>query len=125
MKLIGLNGWLTEPNLFHPHTGLDDCLNMLLVCFRKRRPGLHAAHHPLPRHAELVYAAPHVRPDPLEVDAAAIGQLVQPRVQLLVKVRRVGVALKGEGGYKARFRIASVQAEIRAYRQSCRRLPRP
>ena len=30
----------TEPNLFimeKPHAGLDDCLNMLLSCFRKRR----------------------------------------------------------------------------------------
>ena len=68
---------------------------VLLNC-HPEHVGLHAAHHALPRHAELVCAAPNVRPDPLEVDAAtSVRQLVQPRVQLLVKVRRVGVALKG------------------------------
>ena len=32
--------WPMESWLFHePHAGLDDCLNMILSCFRKRMSG--------------------------------------------------------------------------------------
>ena len=37
--------------LFHePHTGLDDCLNMLLACFRKRMSGRGVLHAARPGH---------------------------------------------------------------------------